>query len=82
MYKPRVNTTSIESFVVFLPKLLSVSIQTIGNIKRFIIGINNKTTHHFGLLMICIKTIALYTGTIASQGFLPALTYNFQVPKK
>ena len=44
------------SVLEFLPKLLIVSIQTTGNINKFIIGINNKTIHQAGLFIIFINT--------------------------
>jgi hypothetical protein len=59
-----------------------VSTHITGNINKLIIGINNKMTHQVGLFNIFKSTIALYTGIIASQDFLPAFTYNFHVPAK
>jgi hypothetical protein len=50
-----------------------VSTQITGNIRRLIMGMKRSITHHLGLLIICINTMALYTGIAASQGFLPAL---------
>ena len=67
------------SAVVFFPNVRSVSIQITGKINKLITGKNTKNIHHFGRFMICIKTIPLYTGTKASQAFLPAFTYNFHV---
>ena len=62
------------SVLEFLPKLLAVSTHTTGKTIRFTTGKKNKITHQVGLFIIFIKTIPLYTGTKASQGFSPALT--------
>ena len=42
----------------------------------------SKIVYQVGLFIIFIKTIALYTGIAASHDFLPAFSYNFQVPAK
>ena len=68
------------SKVDFLPKVLNVSIQIIGNKNKLITGIKSSKIQYFGRLIICINTIPLYMGTKASHAFLPAFTYNFQVP--
>jgi hypothetical protein len=75
-----VNIPKSVSIVEFLPKLRKVSTQTTGNMIKLIIGINNKTVHHVGRLMIFINTMELYIGTKASHLFLPAFSYNFHVP--
>jgi hypothetical protein len=64
------------------PKLLKVSTQITGNMIRLIMGMKSKIVHQVGRPIIFIKTMALYTGIAASQRFLPAASYNFQVPKK
>jgi hypothetical protein len=59
MNNPKVIIESKVSKLEFLPKLLDVSTQITGNIKRLIIGIKSNIIHHVGLLMIFISIIPL-----------------------
>ena len=68
---PRVTTLEPYQQLIFA-KVLKVSIQIIGNKNKLITGIKSNKIQYFGRLMICINTIPLYTGTYASQAFLPA----------
>ena len=50
-------------------RIKNASLKNLGNILSIFqkMGINNKITHHLGRFIICINTIALYTGIAASQ---------------
>jgi hypothetical protein len=59
MNNPKVIIVSKVSKLVSFPKLLDVSTQITGNIKRFIMGIKSKIIHQDGLFIIFIKIIPL-----------------------
>ena len=51
----REKITKRVSLILFFPKLLIVSIQIMGKIRRFTIGLITKIIHHQGLLIIFIR---------------------------